>query len=222
MVDPYDGGVRTASESSWYSGFDIFVWRTRSSVHYVLRLFFLGSVSLEYFINRGMSIFDNFERAWSLFTGEVPYMSRRAIRAPAPRVIEESEAEGWTTYTERDVSPEVDTISSRDIGLVFRSLCELSVRINDALYTLYNPEEELDIQKLLNLHVQYLQWYDLLPEVLRRGQNFTPGALSMQSVLFWTRRNPVLIQQQHDLSLRYSSPIPAVPSTLICAILDIS
>ncbi|KAI9748726.1 MAG: hypothetical protein M1835_001721, partial [Candelina submexicana] len=104
------------------------------------------------------------DQARSLFIGGVPHISRRAIRAPVPPVVEYTETEEGTAYQEEVLPPEVDTNSLRESGLVFRSICGLSTRINDALYLLYEPGGELKIQKILDLHTQYLQWYGSLPE----------------------------------------------------------
>jgi len=75
----------------------------------------------------------------------VPYILRRAIRALVPVIIEDIEGKEWTAYTKEDLLLEVDIKSSRGTGLIFRSLYGLSAKINDALYLLYNPREELDI-----------------------------------------------------------------------------
>ena len=137
-------------------------------------------------------------------------------------VVEDTDAEEWTAYTEEGLSPEVDTKSSRDTGLVFRSFCGLSAKINDALYLLYEPGGGLSIQKILDLHTQYLQWYDSLPEMLQLGQDYSPSALFVQYVLSYIHWIPLLIQQQHVLSLRYPPSLSAVSSILIRAIPGIS
>lgn len=109
-------------------------------------------------------------------------------------IVEDVEAEEWTAYTEEHLPPKVDIKSSKGTGLVFRSLCGLSAKINDTLYLLYNPGEELNIQKILDLHTQYLQWYEWLPEVLQQGQDSSPCALFVQYVLFSARCILVLIE----------------------------
>ena len=57
---------------------------------------------------------------------------------------------------------------------------ELSIIMNDALFMLRGPRGGLTIPNILAIYMQYLDWYNLLPEFLRLGQDFTPSGLFLQ------------------------------------------
>ena len=73
--------------------------------------------------------------------------------------------------------------------MVLKAICELSRHVNDMVHLMYGPESASQLQQLENLHTSLRSWYGSLPEDLRRGRTFLPGALFVQyvSLVFWIR-----------------------------------
>ena len=67
-----------------------------------------------------------------------------------------------------------------NVRSVYKCFCELSELVHQSLYVLHSPGRPLTSRDLLNIYTQYLNWYDLIPEVLRLGHNFTPAVLFAQ------------------------------------------
>jgi hypothetical protein len=67
-----------------------------------------------------------------------------------------------------------------NVRSVYKTFCELSEIVHKALYMFYSPGSQLTSKSLLDVYPQYLSWYDVIPEALRLGHNFTPAVLFAQ------------------------------------------
>jgi hypothetical protein len=63
---------------------------------------------------------------------------------------------------------------------VYKTFCELSEKVHNALCALYSPGFKVSSGELLALYNEYIQRYDTIPESLRLGHNFTPAVLFAQ------------------------------------------
>ena len=90
--------------------------------------------------------------------------------------------EDWVPYTDGGLLFDPGRKSLKDVQAIIKSMRELSMLVNDALYVLYTPGGELNSQKILAIFTEYLEWYKLLPDVLRLGQDFTPQGHFVQWV----------------------------------------
>jgi hypothetical protein len=66
---------------------------------------------------------------------------------------------------------------------VFNSFCELTEIVHESLYTLHCPAKIPCRQDIIGIYTRFLSWHGDLPEVFRRGTNFTPQVLFMQFVV---------------------------------------
>ncbi len=67
-----------------------------------------------------------------------------------------------------------------NVHSVYKCFCELSELVHQSLYILYTPGRPLASRDLLTSYTQYLNWYNMVPEALRLGHNFTPAVLFVQ------------------------------------------
>lgn len=95
--------------------------------------------------------------------------------------MDEIETEQWTRYTDSGTEPESGSLRQEsNLRLVFIAFSDLSEIIHETIMLLYSKEQLLDGQRLVSTYLQYLQWYERLPERLRLGTNSTPVVLFAQ------------------------------------------
>ncbi|KAI9813046.1 MAG: hypothetical protein M1827_004266 [Pycnora praestabilis] len=119
------------------------------------------------------------DQAWCLSIGQIPQLSRGGIWIDKPTVIDKIEVEEWVPYSDDGMPPVGERNSNQpsNIRSVYKSFCELSEIVNDALYMFYTPGGRLTSEKILATYRIHLEWYGSLPDELRLGQNFTPSVL---------------------------------------------
>lgn len=96
-----------------------------------------------------------------------------------PAEIDEIEHEDWKPCTD------TNTVSKNyhqpnNVRSVYRAFSELSEIINQGEYQHYSRTQQLESHKLLSVYHKLLEWYDVLPDQLRLGINFTPTVLFTQ------------------------------------------
>lgn len=135
-------------------------------------------------------------RILSLCTGSLPQGSRYIKLPVKPAIIGHIEDALWVPYTDDGKTLLVFTIryltihqgvplgqpfdQRSNLRSVYKTFCELSERVHNALYTLYSRSSSIDKQVLIATYHQYIQWYDTIPDALRLGLNFTPAVLFAQ------------------------------------------
>ena len=141
--------------------------------------------------------FLTFSRAWSICVGRLPHFSKDTRLMAKPAIVDHVERSSWVPYTDHgDITeqlPEYRALTAdpgaplernctqpSNVRSVFKTFCELSEIVHRALYVLYTPGTHLNIKSLLDVYTQYLRWYEVIPEALRLGQNFTPAVLFAQ------------------------------------------
>jgi hypothetical protein len=95
--------------------------------------------------------------------------------------MDEIEKEQWTQYTDAGTGPEDRSLPQEsNLRLVFAAFSDLSEIIHGTIMLLYSKEQSLNGATLVSIYLQYLQWYDGLPDCLRLGTNSTPVVLFAQ------------------------------------------
>ena len=138
-------------------------------------------------------------RAWSICIGRLPHFSKEVKVMAKPALLNHIEKSSWVPYTDHgDITqqlpkyrgltadpgapPERNCIQPSNVRSVYKTFCELSEIVHQALYVFFTPSKQLTSKSLLDVYTQYLKWYDVIPETLRLGQNFTPAVLFAQYV----------------------------------------
>lgn len=67
-----------------------------------------------------------------------------------------------------------------NVRIVYKTFCELSEIVHEALYAMHTPGVDVTSKVLLESYTKYLRWYDSIPTALRLGHNFTPAVLFAQ------------------------------------------
>ncbi|KAI1343550.1 fungal-specific transcription factor domain-containing protein [Xylariaceae sp. FL0016] len=117
------------------------------------------------------------DHAWSLATGCLPQCSCFPHLPPKPAIIDDVESSLWIPYTDDGAPLQRSCEQSSNVRSVYKCFCELSELVHQSLYVLHSPGKPVTSRDLLNIYTQYLNWYDMIPEVLRLGHNFTPAVL---------------------------------------------
>lgn len=114
-----------------------------------------------------------------------------------PAIVDHIERSSWVPYTDDgDITeqlPEFRSLTAdpgaslkrnftqpSNVRSVYKTFCELSEIVHKALYIFYTPGTQLNSKSLLDVYTQYLNWYNVIPETLRLGHNFTPAVLFAQ------------------------------------------
>ncbi|KAG0645139.1 Nitrogen assimilation transcription factor nirA [Hyphodiscus hymeniophilus] len=135
------------------------------------------------------------DQAWSICIGRLPHFSKETKVMAKPAIVDHIERSSWVPYTDHGDIAENFSRNYRaltadpgaplqrnctqpsNVRSVYISFCELSEIVHHALYVFYTPGTQLTSKSLLDVYTQYLNWYDVIPEALRLGQNFTPAVL---------------------------------------------
>jgi hypothetical protein len=114
-----------------------------------------------------------------------------------PAIVDHIEKSSWVPYTDNGDTtkqlPQYRALTA-DPGAplernctqpsnarsVYKTFCELSEIVHQALYAFYTPGTQLNTKSLLDIYTQFLNWYDGIPSVLRLGHNFTRSVLFVQ------------------------------------------
>ncbi|KAM4066780.1 fungal specific transcription factor [Hirsutella rhossiliensis] len=117
--------------------------------------------------------------AWALLSRSLPSCSsgittRLPLKPPASPDIE---ASVWVYFTDEGVALDGLREQTSHVRSVFKCFCELSELIHDALYVLFSPVKAPPRGDVLKIYTKYLNWYDLVPDLLRLGHNSTPPVL---------------------------------------------
>ncbi|KAH9206319.1 fungal-specific transcription factor domain-containing protein [Leptodontidium sp. 2 PMI_412] len=142
----------------------------------------------------------------SLCTGSLPHLSKH-IKLPAkPAIIQHIEEALWVPYTDDGAPLDQHFSQPSNLRTVYKTFCDLSERVHQALYTLYSPGSEVTAVALIDIYNGYIHWYDTIPESLRLGQNFTPAVLFAH--LFYHSATLLLFQPFINLKINTSSVLP--------------
>lgn len=120
--------------------------------------------------------------AWSLLIGRIPQIKPNEIKVQKPIIMDEIEKEQWAQYTDAGTAgPENPSLRQEsNLRRVFTAFSDLSEIIHETIMFLYSNERVLNGPTLVSIYLQYLQWYDGLPDCLRLGTNSTPVVLFAQ------------------------------------------
>ncbi|KFA81611.1 hypothetical protein S40288_09581 [Stachybotrys chartarum IBT 40288] len=124
------------------------------------------------------------DHVWSLATGSLPQFSHFPPLPLKPPIITAIEASLWMPYTDDGAPMQHSSQQRSNERSVYRCFCELSELVHQSLYMLPSPRSPSITRGLLNIYLQYLAWYDRIPEVLKLGINFTPAVLFTQTPSF--------------------------------------
>lgn len=136
-------------------------------------------------------------RAWSICIGRLPHFSKETKLMAKPAIVNHIERSSWVPYTDDgDIANslpgfraltadpgaplERNCTQPSNVRSVYKTFCELSQIVHRSLYVFYTPGTQLTSKALLDIYTEYLNWYDVIPETLRLGQNFTPAVLFAQ------------------------------------------
>jgi len=117
------------------------------------------------------------DQASSLGLGRLPHVSRKGMRMRKPILVGLEEEDDWVPYSDGEQPLPRDTQQPSNTRSVYRSFCELASIMHSSSYGLFQPGRGVTSQDLVNLYVEYLDWYNVLPEALRLGDNSTPMVL---------------------------------------------
>lgn len=120
--------------------------------------------------------------------GRLPQFSQLTKFTMKPIVIDALESPSWVPYTDDGkhtkllCSPPLTNTGApllrsnytqpSNIGSVCKTYSELSEIVHKSLYLMHTPGSISTGQNLLEIHNQYLQWYDFVPAALLLGQKF--------------------------------------------------
>ncbi|KAE8445252.1 hypothetical protein EG329_013624 [Mollisiaceae sp. DMI_Dod_QoI] len=142
----------------------------------------------------------------SLCTCSIPHLSRHIALPPKPAIIQNVEDALWIPYTDDGEPLDRHFDQPSNLRSVYKTFCELSEIVHQALYTLYSPGFELTSGSLIKVYNSYIEWYDTIPDSLRLGQNFTPSVLFAH--LFYHSATLLLFQPFINLKLLTSAVLP--------------
>lgn len=103
-----------------------------------------------------------------------------------PAIVAHVERSSWVPYTDDgDITkalPEFRALTAdpgaplernctqpSNVRSVYKTFCELSEIVHQALYIFYTPGTPLTSKSLLDVYTKYLNWYDAIPAALRLG-----------------------------------------------------
>ncbi len=97
-----------------------------------------------------------------------------------PFLVGMEEEDDWVAYSDGKQALQRDGQQPSNTRSVYHSFCELSRIMHSSSYGLFQPGKGITSPDLVNLYVEYLDWYNVLPEALRLGDNSTPMVLFVQ------------------------------------------
>ncbi|KAH8812462.1 fungal-specific transcription factor domain-containing protein [Xylogone sp. PMI_703] len=115
------------------------------------------------------------DQAWSLTAGHSPYLSGQTLKL-RPLVVTDDDAT-WSPYTDDGIMPNNLTSQRSNTVSIFRYSCELSIVFCRSLHMLYSSPLSLKSLDVLNIYTEYLECYNSMPSVLRKGEDTTPSVL---------------------------------------------
>jgi hypothetical protein len=103
-----------------------------------------------------------------------------------PAIVAHVERSSWVPYTDDgDITKalpefraltadpgaplERNCIQPSNVRSVYKTFCEVSEIVHQALYIFYTPGTPLTSKSLLDVYTKYLNWYDAIPAALRLG-----------------------------------------------------
>lgn len=128
-------------------------------------------------------------RAWSVCVGRLPHFSKDTKLMAKPAIVDQVERSSWVPYTDDgDITEQLSAFRTlttlttnpgaplernctqpSNVRSVFKTFCEVSEIVHQALYVFYTPGTPLNGKALLAIYTRYLNWYDAIPTALRLG-----------------------------------------------------